>query len=152
MVQALLRREPFIYLHLNLISDAAALVAALRRARVCVTRVNISNVMDYVDGPVQRAQIAGLQGLQHVCERGCPTTLFLEAHVGGGIKTSLCFQAADWPAYIKAVGVWDALSEERAHGRGEGKNARELERRYNSHLVALRAKCVECVGPGFVFY
>ena len=133
MVQALLRREPFIYLHLNLISDAAALVAALRRARVCVTRVNISNVMDYVDGPVQRAQIAVLRGLQqHVCERGCPTstTLFLEAHVGGGIKTSLCFQAADWPAYVEAVGIWDALSEERAHGRGDGESARGLERRY----------------------
>ena len=151
-LQERLRREPFIYLHLNLITDAAALVAALRRARVCVTRVNISNVMDYVDGPVQRAQIAGLQGLQHVCERGCPTTLFLEAHVGGGIKTSLCFQAADWPAYVEAVGVWDALSEERAHGRGEGESARDLERRYSSYLVDLRAKCVECVGPGFVFY
>ena len=89
---------------------------------VAVRRVNISNLMDYVDGENAYENAAQLRLLP-----GNP--LFLEAYVGGGIRSSLAFRASDWDRYASAVRLYDRLMRAEA---GEG---REVE-----NVVALRAE------------
>ena len=51
-LQELLTRRTILYLNLNLIGDAHAFAEVLRSHGVAVRRMNISNVMDYVEGEV----------------------------------------------------------------------------------------------------
>lgn len=145
-LQEALAGKAMAYLHANLIEQAAELGEVLLKCQVRVSRMNLSNLMDYVQG-AEYKQVAQLQLLQHVCPHPCGAdTVFLEAYLGGGIRSSLAFRATDWPLYVEAVQIYDQLCEQRAL-----KEASELEGPYQLCLDELRVRCRAAFSSEFVF-
>ena len=145
-LQALMAEKSFAFLHLNLIADAAEMVAAIEQNQILVTRMNISNVMDYVDGEEEYNKISRLTSLQRHCDL-CMPIVFVDAYIGGGIKTSLAFEGEEWPQYLEAVNVYDQLLRTQENGSVDN----QLKQKYQKLLTILRNNCTDKISPTYVF-
>merc|ERR1719354_94707 len=101
--------------------------------------------MDYVDGDEQYAKILELQNLDSHCD--CMSTIFIEAYLGGGIKSSLAFEGIWWEEYIDAVKVYDELMK----ARDAGIKCDDLEETHKEQLEELKTLCKDNINPNYMF-
>ena len=98
---------------LDLLEDVERLRGGMSSHDVAVRRVNIEFMI------TSMARMRNENAAQLRLLPGNP--LFLEAHVGGGIRSSLAFRASDWDRYASAVRLYDRLMRAQA---GEGRQSR----------------------------